>query len=109
MIEIPMNWGKFAVVDDIDSDLLKLTWSASGPQRNYAKNMRKGLMHRIILGRMLGKKLLSAEHVDHINGDGLDNRRANLRLSSHAENMRNRFSHKVNKTGFKGIWQVKGS
>jgi hypothetical protein len=41
--------------------------------------------------------------VDHINGDTLDNRRENLRICSHAENMRNRFPNKITSSGYKGV------
>lgn len=54
-------------------------------------------MHRIITSAQ--ESLV----VDHINGDGLDNRRQNLRVVSHALNMRNQSLRSDNKSGLKGI------
>lgn len=42
------------------------------------------LMHRVILSPERG------QHIDHANGDGLDNRRHNLRFCNHSQNQANR-------------------
>lgn len=58
-------------------------------------------LSRLILGAEPG------EIVDHINGDIFDNRRANLRICTHAENMRNRRVAANNASGFKGVYRRK--
>ena len=60
------------------------------------------LLHRVLAGARAG------EVVDHINGDRLDNRRENLRVCSHGENMRNRRMHKNNTTGYPNVQRNKG-
>lgn len=52
-------------------------------------------MHRLIMSRMLGRKLTKLEEVDHIDGNGLNNVRGNLRICSRAENARNVTKHRT--------------
>ncbi len=59
-------------------------------------------MHRLILDAPVDMQ------VDHINGNGLDNRRANLRLVTASQNSCNRRLSIVNTTGFKGVSFHKG-
>jgi hypothetical protein len=54
-------------------------------------------MHRLILTAPDGI------HVDHINGDGLDNRRENLRLASPQENQANSRKRVHGQSRFKGV------
>ena len=54
--------------------------------------------HRIIMGATDSKI-----QVDHINGNKLDNRKQNLRICTHEQNMWNRGPLKNNKSGYKGV------
>lgn len=56
-------------------------------------------MHRFLMNLRRGDLAI----VDHANMDRLDNRRANLRICSKAENMRNRGKTRANKSGYKGV------
>jgi hypothetical protein len=111
-IEIPLTKGKVALVDLSDAHLATVKWYAStdptwktsyAARRSPRPNSTTIYMHRVILEQMLGRPLKRTEDVDHISGDGLDNRRSNLRLASRAENQRNRGAQRNNTSGYKGV------
>jgi hypothetical protein len=94
MKEILTTQNKVAIVDDDDfKNLMRFKWYAQKgkgytfyAQRNGRKQDGKRftiLMHREILEPPKEKE------IDHIDGDGLNNARANLRIVTHAENMKN--------------------
>lgn len=100
--------------DKADSELIKLrSWRITlfkGRNTQYAiheyvdKRKRKALyMHSYILGKKAGKV------IDHINGNGLDNRRSNLRFCSISQNLHNSKKQKNNSSGYKGITKTKNS
>jgi hypothetical protein len=90
-VEIPLTRGFVAVVDGDDADRV----TAAGPWC-AAPNGRNVYAHRRIVRD--GKATTQGMHAfltgfarcDHVNGDGLDNRRANLREATHGQNMANR-------------------
>jgi len=99
MLEIKLTRGYACIIDDIDRDLANQNWIAwthkNRPGLIYAygytprPNRKTMQMHRIILSRMLDRELLSTEHCDHIDGNGLNNIRSNLRLSVRHGNHKN--------------------
>ena len=108
MIEIPLTQGKVALIDDEDWDLVSgYKWHASKVLNTYYARTRVKradgsktflYMHRLLLG-LVGRKVKA----DHRDGDGLNNRRENLRSCSHAENLRNRGAQVNNISGLKGV------
>lgn len=108
--EIPLTQGKVAVVDDEDYDeLMKYKWHATtggGGRKCYAEtSWRKGKtkgnsrMHTMLSGCTM---------TDHIDGDGLNNMKSNLRGCNKSQNGMNRGADRDNTTGYKGVGYKKG-
>lgn len=108
MKTIALSQGKTAMVDDGDYDLVRdYGWYASKKSDVYyavahipgsGKPGRKIMMHQLIAGFL---------ETDHINGNGLDNRRSNLRSATGAQNRRNQKLRRDNTSGFKGVSHTK--
>ena len=103
---VPLTRGYEAIVCAYDVHLVDgLNWVAMvGKRAVYAVCYIKTggettavLMHRKILSAPTGMK------VDHVNGDGLDNRRANIRLATSAQNAHNQKMSSANRSGVKGV------
>ena len=115
MIEVPLTRGFVAVVDDADAELVAgyswyVTISRKEPNvQRYAKahipgSGRRGskvLMHRLIMAAPIGME------VDHIDHDGLNNRRGNLRLATKSQNGANARRRSDNASGFRGVSPAK--
>lgn len=109
--KIKLTKGKFAIVDSKDYELLnRYKWSTcKGANTFYAhrgiriKNKKTTIsMHRIIMGLKPGDQ----KFCDHINRNGLDNRKRNLRLCTRSQNSCNKIKHRVTEkptSKYKGV------
>ncbi len=103
MKQIKLTQNKVAIVDDGDYELLaQWKWHANNQHGNwYAINPKMGRMHRFVMNNPIDLE------VDHLNGDGLDNRRCNLRACTHSQNMMNQKAKTCQTSKYKGVWWQK--
>jgi hypothetical protein len=104
MKTIELSGGSVALVDDDDFEYFNMfKWHKSS--RGYAQRadysnspkIKMIMMHRFLMNEPIDLQ------VDHINGNKLDNRKFNLRVSTKAQNMRNRNRQSNNTSGLKGV------
>lgn len=111
MKTIPIAGGYEAIVDDEDYERLKdLPWRGSKLSHSrtvYARRWKRcgakrpsWMMHREVLGLPRGVRF---PFVDHINRNGLDNRKCNLRIVTVRENKLNTALSRSNRSGFRGV------
>ena len=108
VVEIPLTAGYVAVVDEADAPAVLGCGSrwrvVLDDRRAYARrHVRKpggGYTSQPLHTFLTGWPL-----VDHIDGDGLNNVRANLRPATPAENAQNRSVRSDSKSGLKGVQQ----
>lgn len=114
---IQLTQGYETVVDDEDYDWLmemgkwcsrphnkRLIYAAKGRRKDDPEKPKTIRMHRMVMN------VDPDVFVDHINNDGLDNRKENLRICSHRENLRNQRPQNRNATSkYKGVGWHHGS
>ena len=104
---IKLTQNKYTKVDNEDFESLnKLKWYTRKDRktfyaaRNKAYNRGTLHMHRIIVNCPTDKE------VDHLDRDGLNNQKVNLRVVNRKENLNNKGVYKLskaNKSGIKGV------
>ena len=101
--EIVINETKVALIDLADVPLVQNTrWYLSS---HYYIKSKEHTLHNYLLNYKSTRKY----PVDHINGNPLDNRRANLRLTTMGGNLANQKLANDNTSGYKGVSFHKGS
>ncbi|KKL21312.1 hypothetical protein LCGC14_2446720 [marine sediment metagenome] len=107
MKKIPLTQGYFALVDDEDYEWLsKHKWRVYRDKTNcYAftkirigyKEHIQPRMHRLIMNPTV------TEQIDHIDGNGLNNRKSNLRICNGQQNQQNRRPTRKASSQYKGV------
>lgn len=101
-IESPKHGSKTVYVDLVDFDLVnnKNWWVVKSGKTFYCccynpeTGDRKYEMHQLLMG------VKGADHIDH---NGLNNRRCNLRVATKRQNLYNKTMYSTNKSGYRGI------
>lgn len=105
MSEIQLNKNKICFIDNEDYNKVKsYKWSAVYKHRNWyaqthitVRGKRSTLlMHRLIMGHFIGD-------IDHVDNNGLNNQKSNLRLCDDSLNQMNSRKRRNCSSRFKGV------
>ena len=100
MKQIFLTQGKVTLVDDADFNFLnQFKWYAAKDRNtfyairsNYSNGKHTILMHHLIVG-----KPPKGMTTDHLDGNGLNNQRSNLKIKTNRQNQQNRKEHRDGK------------
>ncbi len=115
-VEVPLSRGYVAIVDEADAGrVLSHKWSVRPSGRNVYAQRAVQRPDGVWTTQALHTFLTGYERTDHRNGNGLDNRRSNLRDATREGNSQNRRQRADNTSGYKGVtwhkridkWQAK--
>lgn len=107
MKEVSLTQGKVAIIDDDDLAIIsKYKWHADKSRNTFYARTNETVAPRKQKPIKMHRLIMNAKHqetIDHINGDGLDNRRENLRLVHPVQNSQNKRKPRNSKSKYKGV------
>lgn len=100
-VKLPLGKGLYAILDEPDyyKVMYMIFYALKGRNTTYAVHRKDILLHRFLMGLQKG----DPRQVDHEDGDGLNNRRNNLRICTPQQNSRNHQGKRDNQK-YKGIY-----
>ena len=109
MKRIKLTQGKWALVSDEDYEFLRQwKWfafkgSSNMPYAARTVRLNSKQSYKIFMYNIVAKRIKLKEIIDHIDRNGLNNQRNNLRDSTRSQNNANRGLNKNNTSGYKGV------
>jgi hypothetical protein len=103
VVFIPLTRGFVAEIDFEDFEKVRgVKWQAvSKSGKLYARDNKGKYLHHYLLSKKTGLE------IDHKDGNGLNNRRDNLRHGTHHQNQLNMSKHRDGSSRFKGVFWFK--
>ena len=110
--EIKLSNGMIAICDVNDYHEIKhFKWYAHRRGNTYYASATRtihGVRKMIHMHRMIMSPIPEGKEIDHIDGNGLNNTRENLRFVTHQQNCMNTRIHKQKSSKYKGVYWCKG-
>jgi len=111
IINSPTYGKKIVLFDKEDFDLInKYKWRVYNNNNTFYTQAHTPMINGQRTTIKMHNLIMNAKFIDHINGNGLDNRKCNLRKANHTLNTQNRQRLVKNKTSkYKGVFYFKAS
>lgn len=104
MKEIKLSQGKVSLVDDEDYEYLnQFKWFADKHRNTYYAGRQESRHLGLQRTKLMHCVIMNHKGIDHIDGNGLNNQKSNLRKCTNSQNAMNRTQIKGTSSKYKGV------